>query len=122
MTSEQDPLKKLSSIFNDHALKSSSRLLILISLSLNKNLGFTELSRLTGLAKGSLGNHLAKLNSAGYVTIVEHSFFSSKRITIKITEKGLETVRKYLSAINELELGEKEGKNSTFSTDIIPQK
>ncbi len=122
MTNEPDSLKRLSSIFNDRALKSSPRLLILISLSMNRKLGFTELSRLTGLAKGSLGNHLMKLSSSGYVTIIEHSFFSSKRVTIKITEKGFETVRKYISAINELELEDKEEKNSTFSADGTPQK
>ena len=122
MTNESDSLKRLSLIFNDRALKSSPRLLILLSLSMNRKLRFTELSKLTGLAKGSLGNHLMKLSSSGYITIVEYSFFSSKRTTIKITEKGFETVRKYISAVNELELEYKEEKNSTFTGDKTPQK
>lgn len=120
MTNESDSLKRLSLIFNDKVLKSSSRLLILISLSINRKLSFTELSKLTGLAKGSLGNHLMKLSSSGYITISEHSFFSSKRITIKITEKGFETVKKYLSAVNDLELEYKTEKNSTLSVDKTP--
>lgn len=122
MTNESDSLKRLSLIFNDRALKSSPRLLILLSLSMNRKLRFTELSKLTGLAKGSLGNHLIKLSSSGYITIVEYSFFSSKRTTIKITEKGFETVRKYISAVNELELEYKGEKNSTFTGDKTPQK
>lgn len=120
MTNESDSLKRLSLIFNDRALKSSPRLLILLSLSMNRKLRFTELSKLTGLAKGSLGNHLMKLSSSGYITIIEYSFFSSKRTTIKITEKGFETVRKYISAVNELELEYKKEKNSTFSGDKTP--
>ena len=122
MTNESDSLRRLSLIFNDRALKSSPRLLILLSLSMNRKLRFTELSKLTGLAKGSLGNHLMKLSSSGYITIIEYSFFSSKRTTIKITEKGFETVRKYISAVNELELEYKGEKNSTFTGDKTPQK
>ncbi|MCL4342666.1 MAG: MarR family winged helix-turn-helix transcriptional regulator [Candidatus Thermoplasmatota archaeon] len=117
MTSDSDSLKELSSIFNDRALKSSQRLLILICLSINRKLGFTELSKLTGLAKGSLGNHLLKLTLSGYIIVTEHSFFSSKRITIKITEKGILTIRKYLLAINELETTEKGEITSTTSAD-----
>lgn len=117
MTTDTDSLRELSSIFNDRALKSSPRLLILICLSMNRKLGFTELSKLTGLAKGRLGNHLLKLNNSGYIIIIERSFFSSKRITVKITEKGLLMIRKYIKAINELELNEKKHNDLAASKD-----
>lgn len=107
MTAEEDSLNVLSSIFNDRIMKSSSRLLILICLSMNKKLGFTEVSKLTGLAKGSLGNHISKLASSGYITVTEHSLFTSKRVIIRITEKGQKVIDKYVSALNELELREK---------------
>ncbi len=122
MTSEEDSLKVLSSIFNDRILKSSSRLLILICLSMNRKLGFTELSKLTGLAKGSLGNHLTKLSSSGLISVSEHSFFTSRRIAIKITVKGLETINKYITAINELELIEKQQNNFSKSIDDASHK
>ncbi|MCL4330036.1 MAG: MarR family winged helix-turn-helix transcriptional regulator [Candidatus Thermoplasmatota archaeon] len=119
MTSESDSFAVLSAIFNDRVLKSSSRLLILLCLSMNKKLGFTELSRLTGLSKGSLGNHLLKLSTSGYVTMTEYAFFSSKRVTVKITEKGNDTVHKYIVAISEIEMERRENTSSKRLDDSL---
>ncbi len=118
MTDESRSFEEISAIFNDRVLKSSSRLLILICLSMNKKLGFTDLSRLTGLSKGSLGNHLLKLSASGYITMTEHSFFSSKRVNVRITPKGNDTVQRYVMAIGKLKLAERNDSTMNNASDL----
>lgn len=84
----------------DPALKSSVRLLILISLGMNQNLHFSDLLKLTGTGKGSLHNHLSKLESSGFISITRYSFFSSARVKVRLTAKGEEVVRQYLDGVN----------------------
>ncbi len=117
MTSDGAAAKEFHSVFNDRCLKSSSRLLILVCLSMNEKLGFTELSKLTGLSKGSLGNHLIKLQVSNYITVKEYSFFSSKRISVKITQEGKEAVKRYIKAINNMSILSKGEEKEQDSTD-----
>jgi DNA-binding MarR family transcriptional regulator len=84
-----DALKSLGSQFSDPSLKSSTRILILMSCALNRKLGFTDLLSLTGTGKGSLSNHLEKLEASGYVNMKTTMTFGGPRVVIEITEAGM---------------------------------
>ncbi len=102
--SETVALNALREQLNDPSLKSSTRVLILVSLALNRKVTFMDLMTLTGVGKGSLSNHLEKLGSSGFITIRTRATFSRDRCIIEITEKGLEaykTLVKTMSSLNE---------------------
>lgn len=89
----------LFTYLREPALKSSIRLLILISLGMNTRLNFSDLLRLTGVGKGSLHNHITKLESSGFVATTRYSFFSSQRVRVQLTPKGEAVVRQYLEGV-----------------------
>ena len=64
--------------------------MILISLAMNRKMSFVRLLGLTGVGKGSLSNHLEKLERSGYVTTETRKTFSGYRTRVEITQKGLE--------------------------------
>jgi DNA-binding MarR family transcriptional regulator len=97
-----DALKSLSTQFNDPSLKSSTRVLILFSLALNQKLGFMDLLNLTGTGKGSLSNHLEKLEASGYIRTKSVMTFGGPRIVAEITEKGLESYKDLLGSLKKL--------------------
>jgi DNA-binding MarR family transcriptional regulator len=99
---ELGPLRGLSGLFNDSALRSSVRLLILISLALNKKLSFVDLLELTGVGKGSLSNHLERLSSTGYVKTRIVPTLSGPRLVAEITEKGMDTYKVYLDLVEKI--------------------
>jgi DNA-binding MarR family transcriptional regulator len=107
-------LKALGDLLSDPCLKSSTRILILISLALNKRLGFTDLLNLTGTGKGSLSNHLEKLEAAGYVKTRKTMIFGGHRIVIEITPKGIEAYDSYVTTVSRLRDGDR-GKVSDSS-------
>ncbi|NON63309.1 transcriptional regulator, partial [Acidianus sp. RZ1] len=81
--SKKDPnevLRLLMAINNDPALKSSTRLMILIALAINKKISYKTLLEITRLKKGSLSNHLAQLEEAGYITVRNSFSLGSPRI------------------------------------------
>jgi DNA-binding MarR family transcriptional regulator len=101
-----DDLKALGDLLSDPCLKSSTRILILISLALNKKLGFTDLLHLTGIGKGSLSNHLEKLEAAEYVKTRRTMIFGGHRIVIEITQKGIEAYDSYVTTVSRLRNGD----------------
>jgi DNA-binding MarR family transcriptional regulator len=94
-----DAVKHLGEQLSDPCLKSSTRLVILISLALNKKLGFVDLLNLTGMGKGSLSNHLEKLEAAEYVKTGTTMTFGRSRVTIEITEKGAKAYNKLMKTL-----------------------
>lgn len=66
---------------------------------MNKKSTATELRAITGLGKGSLENHLEKLESAGLVKTKNVKSFSGWRQTVEITLEGLETCQELLRSI-----------------------
>ena len=64
-----DIIKSLNEQLNDPIVKSSTRILILILLAMNKRLTSVELRSLVGLGKGSLENHLAKMEASGLIRV-----------------------------------------------------
>jgi DNA-binding MarR family transcriptional regulator len=98
-----DALKVLGEQFSDPSFKSSTRVLILISLALNKKLGFVDLLSLSGMGKGSLSNHLQKLETAGYIRSKSVMTFGGSRVVYEITQKGLDAYGNLLKTLGKLE-------------------
>jgi len=96
----REALKDLGEQFSDPALKSSTRVLILISLALNTRMSVVRLLTLTRTGKGSLSNHLEKLEASGYVTSKTSRTFGGYRTNVEITEKGLEAYDNLLKALS----------------------
>jgi DNA-binding MarR family transcriptional regulator len=97
-----DALKSLGEQLNDPCLKSSTRILILISLAINRRLGFIDLLHLTGMGKGSLSNHLEKLEAAGYIKTRRIMIFGGHRVMVEATEKGLQVYESYMRTMKML--------------------
>ncbi len=97
-----DTIKSLNEQLNDPTFKSSTRILILILLAMNKKLTSVELRSFVGLGKGSLENHLAKMESSGLIRINSVRGWGGTHQVVEITEKGLEDCRSLLSKIHSL--------------------
>jgi DNA-binding MarR family transcriptional regulator len=99
-----ETIRSLNEQLGDPVLKSSTRILILILLTMNKRMSSVKLRALTGLGKGSLENHLEKLEGAGYVRIRNTKSFGGRRQVVEVTEKGLEDCRALLMRIRSLDV------------------
>ena len=97
-------VQSLNEQLSNATLKSSSRILILILLAMNKKSTASELRVLTGLGKGSLGNHLEKLEAAGYGKTRNVKSFGGWRQTVEITQEGLDRCRDLLRTIQALNI------------------
>jgi DNA-binding transcriptional ArsR family regulator len=100
----QDAIKALNQQLSDPSLKSSTRILILILLAMNKKLSASQLRSLVGLGKGSLENHLSKLESAGLIHVRSVRSWGGSHQVVEITEKGLEDCKMLLRRIHSLDL------------------
>ena len=89
----------LNEQLGEPTLRSSTRILILILLSVHKHSSLVELRGFTGLGRSSLGNHLSKLEDAGYIEVKVVRSFAGRRQMIEITEKGLKEGRTLLERI-----------------------
>jgi len=81
-------LAGLGDQFAQEEFRSSARLLIMLSLGVNRRLGFTALLELTHLGKGSLNYHLKQLEAAGLVRVTMVLTLGGPRVAVDITEKG----------------------------------
>lgn len=82
-------LRTLGDVLLREPLRNSVRVLILVSLGVNRALTFTELLELTGTSKGSLGHHLDQLQSAGYLRSRRVFTLDGPRTRVEITPEGL---------------------------------
>ncbi len=79
----------------DRVLHEPARLAIVTILYSVESTDFLYLLRETGLTKGNLSSHLAKLESAGYIA-VEKTFRGKIPMTIcRLTESGRAAFRAY---------------------------
>jgi DNA-binding MarR family transcriptional regulator len=104
---KDETIKSLNDQLGDSALKSSTRILMLVLLAQARRMSSVELRTLTGLGKGSLENHLNKLESFGYVEISNAKSLGgrgSPMRTVEITEKGLSACRTLVKSISGLAL------------------
>ena len=100
-----EAIRSLKEQLDDSTFKSSARILILVLLALARRMSSVQLRTLTGLGKGSLENHLNKLESFGYVRLSYEKSMGARgvpRQTVEITEKGLEGCRELLRNIRSL--------------------
>ena len=105
IVSDEEAIRSLREQLDDSTFKSSTRILILVLLALARRMSSVQLRTLTGLGKGSLENHLDKLESFGYVKISYTKALGARgvpRQTVEITAKGLEGCRELLRSIRAL--------------------
>lgn len=104
---KDETIKSLNEQLGDSALKSSTRILILVLTAQARRMSSVELRTLTGLGKGSLENHLDKLESFGYVKISNAKSLGARgspRQMVEITESGLDACRALVKSISSLAL------------------
>ena len=80
------PFYELSNL--DRLIHEPARLSILTALSACKSAEFLFLQRLTGLSKGNLSGHLAKLEEGGLVLIEKGFEGKIPKTTIGLTSEG----------------------------------
>ncbi|MHB1439274.1 MAG: transcriptional regulator [Cuniculiplasma sp.] len=95
-------LSQLAEEITNTPFKSSIRLIILMSLGVSRKMNLTDLMKMTGCGKGSISNHINKLESSGFVIRRDVSFFTSPRIIVEITKKGEIFYNNYLNMLGEI--------------------
>ena len=103
LTSSEN-IHSLKEQLGDSTFKSSTRVVIMILLAMNKKLSSVELRELLQLGKGSLENHLKKLEAAGHVKVRNVRIFggNGSRQIVEITEKGFQDCKALLEKIHNL--------------------
>ncbi len=99
-----DIIKSLNEQLNDPSFKSSTRILILILLAMNKRLTSVELRSFVGLGKGSLENHLTKMEASGLIRVRSVRSWGGVHQVVEITQKGLDDCKSLLSKIHSLNI------------------
>jgi DNA-binding MarR family transcriptional regulator len=103
-SSNADAIKALNEQLGEPSFKSSTRILLLILLAMNKKLSASELRSLVGLGKGSLENHLAKMEASGLIRVRSVRSWGGVHQVVEITDKGLEDCRSLLRKIHSLDV------------------
>jgi DNA-binding transcriptional ArsR family regulator len=94
------PFEELAAL--DRLIHEPARLALLTALTSCESADFLYLQRLTGLSKGNLSSHLAKLEEAGLVT-VEKQFKGKTPLTrIAVTKPGREAVERHWRQLEQL--------------------
>jgi DNA-binding transcriptional ArsR family regulator len=86
----------------DRMVHEPSRLAILTILRRTAGADYLFIRRLTGLSKGNLSNHLAKLEEARLVKIGKHFEGKKPVTTVGLTEEGRETIDAYWSEMERI--------------------
>ena len=88
-------LERLGDSLKEPAMKSTARLIILISLAINGKMSLKELMAVSSCGKGSLSNHLDKLQESGLISVRTVIKRKGPSISVTITEKGKEAYATY---------------------------
>jgi DNA-binding PadR family transcriptional regulator len=102
-----EAVRSLNEQLNDSTFKSSARIMILVLLTLARKVSAVQLRTLTGLGKGSLENHLNRLESSGYVRLTYEKSLGARgvpRQMVEITEKGIDACRALVKSMSSLAL------------------
>jgi DNA-binding MarR family transcriptional regulator len=79
----------------DRIIHEPARLTLAAILSIAESADFLYLQRETGLTKGNLSSHLAKMESAGYITI-EKTYRGKVPLTlVRLTDAGAAAYKAY---------------------------
>ena len=98
----RESLAGLGKQFAQEELRSSARILIMLSLGVNQRLSFSTLLELTHCAKGSLSYHLKQLEGAGLLQTSTVFTFGGPRVVADITEKGRAQYRGIIDELRRL--------------------
>ena len=94
------PFERIAEL--DRLVHEPARLAILTALSACRSAEFLFLLRLTGLSKGNLSSHLAKLEEAGLI-VIDKSFVGKMPTTaITITRQGRQQVERHWKKLEDL--------------------
>jgi DNA-binding transcriptional ArsR family regulator len=100
MTVESDlpaPLQQLLAL--DRIVHEPARLVILTILSSAEEVEFKFLETATGMSKGNLSSHTAKLEDAGFVTVKKDFRGKIPVTSFKITAEGKKALEAYWAAL-----------------------
>jgi DNA-binding MarR family transcriptional regulator len=95
-----DAIRQFADI--DRVVHEPARLALLTALSACAGADFVYLQRLTGLSKGNLSGHLAKLEGAGLVQLHKQFVGKTPRTTAHLTDAGRQAVERYWQAVDQL--------------------
>jgi len=84
----------------DRLVHEPARLVILTVLNSSESAEFKFLQAMTGLTKGNLSSHTAKLESANYIHIAKRFRGKVPSTTYRITPQGRTALQGYLRAIS----------------------
>jgi len=86
----------------DRLIHEPGRLAILTVLSSVRNADFVFLQRTTGLTKGNLSSHLAKLEQAGLVDIEKRFIRKKPNTNVGLTAEGRERIERHWAQLERL--------------------
>jgi DNA-binding MarR family transcriptional regulator len=79
----------------DRLIHEPARLMILAVLYVVESADFSFLMRQTGLTRGNLSSHIAKLESAGYIDVKKEFVGKIPRTLLRLTGRGREAFETY---------------------------
>ncbi|MEM6782676.1 MAG: transcriptional regulator [Bacteroidota bacterium] len=83
----------------DRLVHEPARLAILAALAACRRADFVYLQRLTGLSKGNLASHLAKLDAAQYVSIEKHKARGRMLTFLSLTPAGRDALEAHWASL-----------------------
>lgn len=95
-----EPFEELAGL--DRLVHEPARLAILTALSACESADFLFLQRLTGLTKGNLSSHLAKLEAADLIWIRKESAGKRTRTVVGLKERGRRAVDRHWERLEAL--------------------
>lgn len=72
-----------------------SRLALLVTLNAVEEADFLFLMEQTGMTKGNLSSHMAKLEVAGYIEIEKSIVGKTTRTVYRLTDYGVDALQEY---------------------------
>ncbi|MBA2287262.1 MAG: transcriptional regulator [Ktedonobacteraceae bacterium] len=100
------PFEELAGL--DKLIHEPARLAIMTALSACSSADFTFLLQLTGLTRGNLSSHLAKLEQAGQVTIEKRFVARMPNTLVSLTDAGREAIEHHWQLLESLRKGARE--------------
>jgi DNA-binding transcriptional ArsR family regulator len=100
------PFEKLAGL--DKLVHEPARLAILSALAGCQSADFLFLQRLTGLTKGNLSTHLAKLEDGGLVQIEKRFVGKVPNTRLSLTDQGRTTIERHWEQLDTLRAGLRE--------------
>ena len=94
------PFEELSGL--DRLIHDPSRLAILTALEACRSADFLFLQSLTGLTKGNLSGHLAKLERGGLIAIAKSFKGKMPHTSLSLTPEGRGAIRRHWKQLDQL--------------------